>query len=269
MTDESPMHVPSRGPAPRAVSMLGLLLAAALGLAGCSQEGRTIQSEDIVHGVAWDVSDRDTTVTLSGDTTWVMDLVLKVQIGIQNQCEAERSSLTLQLEGPVSSPLFVVTPVARYQADDRCNVGAAGDTVLTLVVQNVTVVNAGNHSFAIRGSIPVQIDFQVDATAAAYLDSTTRYEVRVEDKDTGAPLSGAIVLIERADTSELIGETTTNAQGMAFVTEDLGSGCSDRFGPPLSTPYTIKVSYSGRTMNLRMKAHPARCGTPEKAIIRV
>jgi hypothetical protein len=279
MSEGQSKRVPFPGPASRAVSVFGLLLAAALALswalAGCSQEGRTIQNEDIVQGVSYDVSERIRTITsdtTGSDTTWVMDVVLKVQIAYRNRCEAERSSLQLSLEGSTAEPLRVVTPIARYQADESCNVGASGDTVLTVVIQNVPVVNAGYHSFAIRGDIPVQIDLRADGTLATFPDSlnpVTTYLVRVEDVQTGAPLSGAIVRIERGDTFELLGETTTNASGDAVVTENNGGPCSAWLLPPESTPYLVKVSYSGRTMILNMDEHPARCGAPEKVIVRV
>jgi hypothetical protein len=276
MTDAESKRAPFPGPAPRAVSLLGLLLAAGFAITGCSQEGRTIQAANLVQGIAWDVQQRsftiqrnDTTTTADDDTSWIFDLVVKVQIGVRNGCDAEKSALQLSLEGPSSSPLFVVTPVAIYHADDKCNVGANGDTVLTVVVNNIPVVNAGFQSFAVRGDIPVQIDFQADARTAAFHDSTTTYIVRVEDKDTGAPLTGAIVRVERFDTSELIGETTTDATGVATVVESLGAACSSSSDPPLSTPYVVKVSYSGRTMNLRMKVAPARCGVPERLVVRL
>ena len=271
MSNVDSERAPHPGPAPRAVSLLGLFAAIGIGcaIAGCSQEGRTIQSANLVQGVAWDVSQRDSSVSTTGDTTWTMDLVLKVQIGVRNGCDLEKSALQLSLEGPTNDPLFVVTPVTIYQADDRCNVGANGDTVLTVIVNNVLVVNQGSQTFAVRGDIPVQIDLQANAQTSAFGDSTTTYIVRVEDKDTGAVLSGALVRIERADTSELIGETTTNASGVATIVEDLVGACSSSTDPPLSTPYTLKVTYSGRTMILRMRSQPARCGVSERAVVRV
>jgi hypothetical protein len=251
-----------------------LALACAAAFAGCSQEGRTIQNPVVVQGIASDVSARTRSVvfdstSMTSDTTWVMDVNLKVQVSFRNRCEAEKTGLEIHLEGPTNLPVFVVTPIARYEADDACNIGATGDTVISLRVQTVSVTNNGTVSFAIRGDIPTEIPFVVDKTLPAFVDSTTRYEVKVEDQATGAALSGAIVRIERADTTELIGETTTDANGKAVVSEDLVGACSSTSAPPLSTPYTLKVTYSGRTTILRMRTQPARCGAVERAIVRV
>lgn len=270
-------------------------LAAAAG--GCAQEGKTVitqlstpglavQPLNVLESVRADTFDVfvDPVANHSfafppGDsirTTTVRDIDLGFDTVtlFQNGCEA-RGGLEIKREGLPNDPLFVITPTARYTVDEPCNVGIAGDTVQVLLVRNVPVSRVEGYRpdpgqpestkvrFEVRGAGEPPIPIQILVENGATLDSTT-WRVQVQDKTTGDPLAGALVRIESSGGPELYGEGSTDANGF-YVLERT---CTGTVGSE-DVRYTVKVSYSGRTTNLRLGSRPARCRRLESVVVRV
>src|SRR5688572_15216202 len=171
-----------------ALAALGTLLLAAAAT-GCSQEGRTVQAVLPVQGVAWDATSATVTQNTLGDTISVLATVkFKLQTTFANGCEA-RGGLELRTEGTTTEPLFVITPVARYTADEPCNIGLSGDTLQTLTVANLrldsprTTIADSIARFEVRGFGTPPIRFDVNVNVASSGDTTTTYVIEVEDKD--------------------------------------------------------------------------------------
>ena len=249
-------------------ALFALLVATA---AGCGQEGKTVQTTLPVQGLAYDATSvTDTVITDTTGTRFsaVVDLKLKIQTTYANGCEA-RGGLELRVEGPTETPLFVIQPVARYTADEACNIGLSGDTLQTLTIRTVSLARPRTSAtdsvarFEVRGFGTPPIRFEVDMDIASRGDTTTRYEVRVEDKDTGAPLDGAVVRVERYGTPDVLGEGTTSGGTFAFDV-----ACAGSEGTPTDS-YVVKVSYSSRITILTVFGHPALCKRREQVIVRV
>jgi hypothetical protein len=248
--------------------MAAIFLASVPAILGCSQEGKTVQTQLPVQGVAYSpIAVFDTTVE---DTirTVTMNVRFKVQTRYLNGCEARGG---IEIHSETNPSLLVMTPLARYTVDEACNVGISGDTVQTLTV-NAIIFRADSGAviqpsiplnFEVRGANAPPIEIQLDMDNGETLDST-RWEVRVEDAATAAPLAGAIVRIEDASGPEVYGEGPADANGL-YVLE---RGCTGVVGDE-DIHYVVKVSYSGRTAVLRMGSQPARCRRLESVIVRV
>jgi hypothetical protein len=249
-----------------------LLLAGALGAgaAGCSQEGRTVQAVLPVQGVAWDATDATVTTDTLGTISSLVDLKFKIQTTFANGCEA-RGGLELRTEGPAEAPLFVITPVSRYTADEPCNVGLSGDTLQTLTVSNVrldtprTAVADSIVRFEVRGFGAPPIRFDVDVDVASIGDTTTAYVIRVEDRDTGAPAAGALVRVERLGTPDVLSEGAADANGRYLFEVP----CSGTAGSA-ADPYVVKVTHATRITIFSVPVpHAALCKRREFVIVRV
>src|SRR5690242_15112110 len=107
-------------------AVLGLL--AALALAGCSQEGKLVQTPLPVNAVGADFA-----FVTHTDTTVVLNIRFKIDVHVANACESQHNVLALRLLG-TDPVVYQISPSARYNADDKCTLDAAGprDTVLTL-----------------------------------------------------------------------------------------------------------------------------------------
>lgn len=258
-------------PIPRRFATAGALVLAlaAASLAGCGQEGKTIQTDLPVLGVAYDATEvTATTDTTTGAVTAVANVKFKVLTTYANGCEA-RGGLELRRENPAGPALFVITPLARYTADEECNIGAAGDTLQTITVRGLSLRLPPSSSvdsvarFEVRGfgAPPIRFDLHFDDTTN---DTTTGFTVNVEDKDTGAPIDGANVRVERFGTPDVLSEGPTAGGGRyTFDVPCSGTAGSDQ------DRYVVKVSYAGRITIFRAAEHPALCKRRETIFIRV
>jgi hypothetical protein len=257
--------------------VLSFLVALAAALAsGCGQEGKTIQSVLPVQGLAYDAHPVAIASNTLGDTVVaVMGLNLKIQTTFANGCEA-RGGLELVTEGPVEQPVYVLTPLARYTADEECNVGLAGDTLQTILINGVRVsmplirdgqgrvVTDSVTRFEVRGAGTPPIRFEVNMNVASRGDTATGYFVLVEDRDLATPIDGAIVRVERFGTPEVLGEGTTGPDGRF----SFNVACSDSAGAN-DDPYVVKVTHASRITILTVSLAPSRCKRREQIIVRV
>jgi len=257
--------------------LLSLATAALAALAvGCGQEGKSVETVLPVQGLAYDAPNVAIVSNTLGDTlVAIMNVKFKVQTTYANGCEA-RGGLQILTEGPEQAPLFVISPVSRYTADMDCNIGLAGDTLQTIQVNGVRVgipvirdnqgraITDSVARFEVRGHNAPPIRFNVNLGLASRGDTATAYYVKVEDKDTASPLTGAIVRVERYGTPDVLGEGATGADGsFAF-----NVACSDTAGRT-ADPYVVKVSYASRITILTVNTAPALCKRREQIIVRV
>lgn len=239
-------------------------------LSGCGQEGKTIETTLPVLGVAYDATSATVTASTLGDTlTAAVNLQFKILTTYTNGCEA-RGGLELRNEDLGGARLYVITPLARYTADESCNIGLSGDTLQTLTVQSIalalprTALVDSIARFEVRGLGAPPVRFDVNINVASYNDTATGYFVKVEDKDTALPLDGANVRVERFGTPDVLSEGPTAAGGRyAF-----NVSCTDSVGTP-DDPYVVKVSYAGRITIFRVARHPSLCKRREAIIVRV
>ncbi len=258
-----------------------LLAVSAAFLAGCGKEGRGIESELAVDGVAYDVTDytsrNDTIRNTSGVpidtiTTVVMSMKLKLQTPYYNGCEA-RGGLELRLEGTDTARVYVVDPIARYESDESCNIGISGDTLQTLDIVNMTITRKltagfpGDVLFARMrveqlGGPPIEFDVRHDlATPGA---DSTLYDITVEDAATGTPLDNALVEVTEAGTPNVLGSGVTANGGKFSFSVEYG------LLPGLpGDPYLVKVTYDGRIKILRVVTDPSLSKRREAIIVRV
>ena len=261
------MFTPTRGGLALVVSLLGAT-------AGCGQEGKTIQAVLPVQGLAYDAISATVTTDTLGNMTVGANLKLKIQTTYANGCEA-RGGLELRSEGTTDEPLYVITPLARYTADESCNIGLAGDTLQTLTINGLllalprrvlpgnTVATDSIVRFEVRGFGTPPIRFTVNTGIAAQ-DTATGYYVKVEDKDTGVAIDGANVRVERYGTPDVLAEGPSAGGGFfAF-----NVSCADTVGTAADS-YVVKVSSSARITILTVFGHPALCKRREQIIVRV
>src|SRR5689334_12277764 len=134
----------------RAAAALVALLAV-LALAGCSQEGRLVQSPLPARGVAMEFI--ETHRGGARDTTQIHTSVVygrfKILVHASNPCEA--ANTTLQLRRFDNPTLYEITPVARYNADDACvsRPPAVLDTAQTLKVNGVLMLGPQAYGFRV------------------------------------------------------------------------------------------------------------------------
>lgn len=267
------------------VAALALVLLAAAGLAGCSQEGKTVQNTLPVQGIAYDVTAfrettfvNDTVAPIDTFTTNVtMDVRIKVQTVYRNLCEARGGLELRQVDGgtPLNPEIiYIVTPLARYTADEECNVGAAGDTLQTITIRGLFKSDTGLLSTLPPGTVfarmqvvgegaqPIEFDLRYDlATSGA---DSTLYDIRVEDATSGLPLDGALVTVQENGTPNIIGEGTTSGGGKFSFAVAYGGAAGDA-----GDPYIVKVSYAGRITVFRAIDFPSLSKRREAIVVRV
>ncbi len=203
-----------------------------------------------------------------------MDVRLKLQTVYRNLCEA-RGGLELRKVGPDSNTVYIVTPLARYTADEECNVGASGDTLQTITIRNLIRSQSGLLSSSLPSSTvflqmqvegesapPIKFDIRYDlATPGA--DSTI-YDIKVEDATTGLPIDGALVTVQQNGTPNILGEGTTSGGGKFLF--------SVAYGIIPGTPgdaYIVKVSYAGRITVFQAIEFPSLSKRREAIVVRV
>jgi hypothetical protein len=265
----------------RRARLAALVLLAAAGLAGCSQEGKTVQNALPVPGVAYDVTAYSETTVVDDKvppvdtlrTTVTMEVRLKLQTVYRNLCEA-RGGLELRVID-TGTPLahnyvHVVTPLARYTADEECNVGASGDTLQTLTIRalirswysfEATPVFA-RMQVAGENAPPIEFDIRQDlATPGA---DSTLYDIKVEDAASGLPIDGALVSVQQNGTPNILGEGITSGGGKFSFSVAYGIVP----GSP-GDPYIVTVSYAGRITKFRAISYPSLSKRREAIIVRV
>lgn len=253
-----------------APTLLALSLVLGAAAAGCGQEGKTVQAVLPVQGLAYDATAATVTSNTLGDTLAVLaNLKLKIQTTYANGCEA-RGGLELRTEGATTDPLFVITPLSRYTADEPCNIGLAGDTLQALTINGVrlnlprTATVDSIARFEVRGFGAPPIRFNVNVGIASRGDTATGYFVKVEDKDTGAAIDGANVRVERYGTPDVLSEGLSSGGGhYAF-----NVACTDTVGTAADS-YVVKVSWATRITILTVVGHPSLCKRREQIIVRV
>jgi hypothetical protein len=271
MNATAPCAPPVSTPFRRSLRLVLALAALVPAAVGCGQEGKTVQAVLPIDGLAYDASSVTVTSNATDTTTTVtFDVKVKLQTLYQNGCEA-RGGIELRAEGSTTAPTYVLTPLARYTADESCNIGIAGDTLQTITISNLSVTRKDYAlsdtitiaRFEARGFGQPAITFDIDLATASRADTTTLYSIRVEDETTGLPLDGAIVRVERYGTPDLLSEGSTVGGVYEFTIP-----CGGTAGTT-ADPYVVKVSYSGRIAVLRVAEHPALCKRKERVVVRV
>jgi len=245
----------------------GLAAALLLGVvaAGCAQEGKLIDTPLSVRGVAVDnrtIADTSTTVTF-------FTTRLKIQVHGMNACEVARTQLELSRVGPTGSPIYVISPVARYNTDDACMNGgnAESDTTLILTINSVSVLNAGTVPFLIRNAEGPDFPVVVDSAFHVPTPATIRFLVKVEDRATADAVAGATVALDSLSivggAVGPIGTATTDVLGFAsFVVPSTVPVGEDAFR------YRVTVTDTTNTQVLVVREAPARGQSLERVFIR-
>jgi hypothetical protein len=253
-------------------SAVGLALAAAFALAGCAQEGKLIESDLPALGVAWNGTflSRIQSVTNTGDTIYTVTSTVRFKIPVHaaNPCEALRSLIEIRADGPLTNTTLIMTPLARYNADDACVAqgSTATDTTLTLAVVGVSVINGNVKQFRVATTNGPLIFANFDSVTHAPVLASARFQIRVEDQATGAVIPGAAVQVDKmtAGVPSPLGSGTTDAFGMfAFDTP-----CADSLGTE-SLPYRVTTTLGTRQSVLSMVSAPARCQMRENVVVRL
>lgn len=262
------------------LAALVLAAAAATVLAGCSEEGRTIQNALPVPGIAYDVTSyttRNDTIKVNGVptdtlTTVVMDVRVKVQTVFHNGCEA-RGGLELRLEGPDTARVYVITPLVRYTADEECNVGMSGDTLQTITIKDLIITRKltigipADAVFAqmnVTGSDGPPISFDLRHDLATPSADSTLYDIKVEDATSGLALDGALVSVQEYGTPNILGEGMTSGGGKFLFSVAYGV-----LAGTAGDSYIVKVSYAGRITLFRAIDFPSLSKRREAIVVRV
>lgn len=253
-----------------------LVLAASLALAaGCAQEGRLIDTPLRVNGVSSDrvlVHERvaiDTTTSPATITVYdTLDVNFKISVHAASPCEARRGLLELRRVGQGAAAIFILRPVARYNLDDACTaLGVVeSDTVLTLSVTGISLVNNQVERFQIETANGPAIESDVDSTIHASTPATIRFEVRVESQSSGAAIAGAAVTLEQlgGGAPTLLGSGLSDGNG--FYGQDVSSGAAVGVA---ALPYRVTVTYGPDTRVMSVPGFPARGQSRERVVVRL
>ena len=223
------------------LALLALCLAV---LAGCS-EGRPGDVRTVlpINAIAYNDS------VGGGDT-----LYLKVQYTYTSTCE---KTAKFEISAVPGTSDYDVNPVASYPADQACT-GVNGTDVATL---RVTDVGDGPRRFFIHGSNQTITANVLGSTSPLFVkESGIAFRVRVEDKNTGNVIPGALVQIYRLSDNFKFADGAADGVGRFDFT--LACDGSD-------LEYIVSASASGRSTNLVVRVPPARCRIPEFVVIRV
>jgi hypothetical protein len=217
---------------------------AALAFAGCSENRPgDIRKVLPISGVAFNDS------VAAGDT-----LYLKVQYAFTSTCE---QVARFEIQAVSGTSTYQIVPVAVYSADQACT-GINGTDIATL---RVTDIGAGPRTFQILGAnqtISVNVLGSTDSSFVK--ESGIAIRVQVQDQTTGTAIPGALVTIRR------LADNFTLADGLAD-----GTGRFDYIQPCSGSDlgYVVSASGAGRTTNMIVRVPPAKCGIPERVVIRV
>ena len=248
----------------------GLAAALVMGIAaaGCAQEGKLIDLPLSVRGVAYDQF-VDTTIVDTLTRTTVFTTRFKVQVHGENACELSRIQLELSRVGPTGTPIFVLSPIARYNTDDACmNAGnAPGDTTLLLSVNSVSVAGSNTIPFLVKNVEGPDFPIVVDSTVHTPV-GTIQFRIKVEDRSDAAAVAGATVALDSLSivggAVGPIGTATTNVLGIA--TFDVASTVpvgKDAFR------YQVTVTDTTNTHVMVVRVAPARGQSIERVFVRI
>ena len=236
-------------------------------MAGCSQEGKLIDVPLSVRGVAYDErSIADTSTVAIFFTTR-----FKVQVHASNPCEAKHVLLELSRVGPTSNPIYVIRPVARYNADDACvnDPPGSSDTTVVLTINSVSVANAGSIPFIVDNVEGPDFPLAIDSTFHTPVASTMRFRVKVEGRATGSAIAGATVQL---DSLSIVGGGV-GPIGSPVVTDALGLAIID---VPSSVPvgedafrYQVTVTNGTDVHVMPVRGAAARGQSIERVYIRI
>jgi hypothetical protein len=246
----------------------GLAAALLLGLlaAGCAQEGKLIDVPLAVRGVAYDQVQIADTSTI----TRFFSTRFKIQVHGANTCETSRVLLELSRVGPLTAPLYVIRPVARYNADDPCVNGGnvEGDTTMTLIVNAFGVPFGGTIPFVVRNNEGPEFPVAVDTSMHVPVPATMRFRIRVEDRTTASAVVGATVALDSLSIvgggEGPIGSAITDALGLA--TFDVASSVPVGVN---AFRYRVTVTSGTNTQVMPVRDAPARGQSIERVYVRI
>jgi hypothetical protein len=221
-----------------------LALVAAAVLSGCS-EGRPGDVRVVlpINAIAFNDS-------VAGNDT----LFIKVQYTYSSTCE---KIAKFEIAAVAGTSDYNVVPVAVYPADQACT-GVNGTDVATL---KVTDVGDGPRRFLINGANQTIIANVLGSTSPLFVKETgIAWRVKVEDKDTGVGIPGALVQIRRLADNFTLADGAADGFGRFEYTEPCAGS---------SLEYVVTASANARTTNLIVRTPPARCHLPEAVVIRV
>jgi hypothetical protein len=261
----------------RAAPALAALVLALAVAAGCSQEGKLIDTPLAVNGVAYEDSAIGDTNRVHGLGDSVISVLFKISVHANNPCELHNTLLELRREGSTVEPVFIIKPVARYNADDACNSAppGSGDTVLTLRVFPLLMAQARPalvsyiKRFRIETSTGPGISVVVDSTKHPTTLATVVFDVRVEADSTGGqfavPVAGATVTVEQLGSSPAtLGSGTTDVDGKYT----LSTPCLAPVGEQ-AIPYRVTATDGVTTRVLSIPTYPALGQTIERVVVRL
>lgn len=265
----------------RSARVRPLLLVAALcgglALAGCSQEGKLIQTPLPVTAVATSYLPVTTAYLASGPVlNRIINVRFKIVVHAQNACEAQHAVLELQ-RIDTNPATYRITPVARYNADDACVSLAPGafDTTLVLDVNGVifgrtdsTAVEVEKYPFQVIATNGPAIADTLDSLITDTTPNTAQFLVRVEDSALGGILENATVAIDQlgaGGSATPLDSALTGLDGYATVTVPAPA---DTAGAP-NLPYRARVTLGARSRTVSMPSFPARLLRREKIVVRI
>jgi len=266
--------------APRRPRLLALLaaLVAVLALVGCSQEGKLVQAPLPVDAVAVSFLPVNVGRLVSGPIiNRSINVRFKIVTHVANACEAQHALLELRAFGSPATA-YQISPLARYNADDKCVqlVQAEGDTAYILDVNGVffgktdsaTTTDAEHYQIVITTAGAPPITFALDSLVTDLTPNTAEFDVRVEDRTTGAVVPGVTVAIDQlgaGGSATPLDSVLTGADGLATVTVPAPA---DTAGAP-NLPYRARVTLGPTLRVVSMAAFPARFLRREKIVVRL
>jgi hypothetical protein len=252
-----------------------LALAAAVLLAGCSQEGKLIQVPLPVRGVAleYDYVRRTAPTDTTGIDTTIINVPFKILAHSANPCEAQHAVLELRLLGIAPLLVYDMSPVARYNADDKCvlQTPAPVDTPLVLTINTLALVNSSTRrdsvNFRVENVGGLPFDLSVDSVITSPAASTVGFEVRVQSAATAAGIAGATVAIDTLLSGGVtvpVGSGTTDATGLYT----LNVPCAGAVGDP-GPMYRVTVNPGPNQLVFAVPSARPRCGRRERIYLRI
>ena len=160
-----------------------------------------------MQGIAYDVTAYSETTVVDDKvppvdtfrTTVTMDVRLKLQTVVSQPLRGARRARVAPGRHRPGDLVYIVTPLARYTADEECNVGASGDTLQTITIRTL-VRSCGQLSrrspgdrlrqMQVAGESGPPIEFDIRHDLATPGADSTLYDIKVEDATTGLPIDG-------------------------------------------------------------------------------
>jgi hypothetical protein len=244
------------------------LFASVLLAAGCSQEGKLIDAPLAVRGVAYDQHEDSLTAFVRQYSAR-----FKVQAHAANPCEKKHVLLELSNLGTLANPIFVIRPVARYNADDACVNEPAGssDTTVTLTVVAFRLAPAdpGSSPLFVNNAEGPKFAIVLDTTFHTPTLATVRFRVKVQGLATGDAIVGATVQL---DSLAVVGGGAF-PMGSPALTDTAGVATIDI---PSSVPvgenafrYQVTVTNGADVRVMQVRDAPARGQSIEHVLMRI